>query len=505
MSEKGYDAIIIGGGLGGLTSGAKLAKEGKRVLLVEQHTKPGGCATVFQRGEYTVEVSLHKTPLPTKGDAVSEILDDLGVLEQVVFLPDSEFYRFVNARVDINIPYGLEAASELLIGQFPAEEKGIRKVFALFARVLAELSKLPREKWKLALLFPLLPAICPNLVFKERATVGTFLDAVIRDEDLKMILLGNSVFYYHYDPYAMSLLMYALSQGTFFKYGGSYIRGGSQQLSDYLAEKIRRHGGEVLLGHQVTEIIVEGNRAVGVKYRKKGFSSEEINVTAACVVANAAMPNVVSQLLPDSKGSRRLIARINGQRLANSFTSVYVGTKRQLRGPGHSHSTVVFDPQVGSQADVASSHQFDFTKRSFLYTDYSSVKSQLAPDGKGMGVILVNDWLAHWEDLSPSEYRARKQLVADTLVERVERLIPGLASEIEDCEVATPKTIARYTLNPGGTPLGFANEPDQWGRHRVAQKSPVKNLYFASAWTLPCGGFGGAMMSGYTCAEEILG
>jgi all-trans-retinol 13,14-reductase len=57
---KNYDVIIIGGGLGGLTAGAKLAKEGKKVLLIEQHYIPGGCATTFKRKDYIMEVGLHE-------------------------------------------------------------------------------------------------------------------------------------------------------------------------------------------------------------------------------------------------------------------------------------------------------------------------------------------------------------------------------------------------------------------------------------------------------------
>jgi phytoene dehydrogenase-like protein len=44
-----YDVIIIGAGLGGLTAGAKLAREGKKVIVIEQHSQPGGCATTFKR------------------------------------------------------------------------------------------------------------------------------------------------------------------------------------------------------------------------------------------------------------------------------------------------------------------------------------------------------------------------------------------------------------------------------------------------------------------------
>jgi len=63
-----HDVIVVGAGLGGLTAGAKLAREGKKVLVIEQHSKPGGCATTFTRGSYTLEVGLHEMNGPSPSD-----------------------------------------------------------------------------------------------------------------------------------------------------------------------------------------------------------------------------------------------------------------------------------------------------------------------------------------------------------------------------------------------------------------------------------------------------
>jgi len=57
---KNFDAIIISGGLGGLVCGAKLAKEGKRALLLEQHIVVGGCATTFRRKDFSIDVELQQ-------------------------------------------------------------------------------------------------------------------------------------------------------------------------------------------------------------------------------------------------------------------------------------------------------------------------------------------------------------------------------------------------------------------------------------------------------------
>ncbi len=83
---------------------------------------------------------------------------------------------------------------------------------------------------------------------RQDQSVGEFLDSIIDNEDLKLILLGN-LGYFHDDPYSLSLAYYSISQGSYFTGGASFIKGGSQKLSDHLSGFIRNHGGEVILNH----------------------------------------------------------------------------------------------------------------------------------------------------------------------------------------------------------------------------------------------------------------
>ena len=129
-----YDVIIIGAGLGGLTAGAKLAKEGKKVLLIEQHNIPGGCATTFKHKDLKIEVGLHMIDGLDKGDPKLKIFKELGVFDNLEFKRVPEFYRFVKPGVDIVIPDNYEQAIEVLTKRFPVEKKGILEFF----RVICE-------------------------------------------------------------------------------------------------------------------------------------------------------------------------------------------------------------------------------------------------------------------------------------------------------------------------------------------------------------------------------
>jgi len=500
----GYDVIIIGGGLGGLTAGAKLAKKGKKVLLIEQHKKPGGCATTFKRNDYTVEVGLHEMDGLDEDDLKLAAFQDLKVLDNLEFIRVPEFYRFTNGRVDVVIPDNTERAIDTLIRKFPEDEKGLRKFFRVIVEIRREISRLPKERWKVLLALPIFPILFPKLVSYQNKTVGNFLDSTMRSDDLKLVLMGNLA-YYHDDPYSMSMLYYSAGHGSYYSGGGWYIKGGSQKLSDYLSQVIKDNGGEVILSHLATKILTENNSAVGVEYRKRlPENSETLKVFAQKIIANAAIPNVANDLL-SPEASRRLRSQIGNLAMACSILTVYLGFKNPVKELGNKHySTIVFDPNIRKQADILKNNKGDFRAKNFIFVDYSQIDSGLTPKGKSVGVITALDYISDWENLSTQEYKAKKEEVAQILIQRLDNLIPGINKEIEYYEIGTSKTIRRYTLNPAGTAYGYAQIPGQAGMRRIRQKSPIKNLYFASAWTFPGGGFSGAITSGYFCAKEIL-
>ena len=475
-----YDIIIIGSGLGGLTAGAKLAKEGKKVLLIEQHDRPGGCATTFQRKDYTFEVGLHEMDGLDPRDMKTKIFRDLKIFDEVDFLKVPEFYHFNNGRINITMPHDPVLAIKILSKQFPLQEKGIQ---LYFDQMLNAKKKAKESEGK------------PEI------SLGQFLDNIITDEDLKLVLLGN-LGYFHDDPYSLSLNYYSVAQGSYFQGGGNFIKGGSQKLSDYLAAFITKYEGTVLLKHTVTEIITKDNEAVGVKYKATGKTeAETITAFADEIIANAAMPNVAKTMLPPEFGEK-IIQQIDTLEPGASLLTIYYGFKKPVKEIGNKYySTFVYDESVKSMADIKKNNQSAFSTRSFTFVDYSQVDSALAPADKSVGVICCIDYLREWEGLSKADYNNKKQEVANTFTARLEKLVPGITQEIEYVEVGTSKTVSRYTLNPGGAVYGFAQTPERVVKNKVES---IDHLHFASAWTKIGGGFSGAIFSGYLCAFGIL-
>jgi phytoene dehydrogenase-like protein len=489
--------------LAGLAAGAKLAKEGKKVLLLEQHFQVGGCATQFKRKEYTFEVSLHELNGLNRKDHIYGVYEDLEATKNLTFLKIPEFYRWIGHGMDIVIPDDAAPAKNLLIDEFPQEQKGIKKYFASIFGIHDQLFRMPANEKKKRLLTPLFPLLFPKVVFNMKKTVGEFLDSIIKDESLKLILLGNLI-YYHDDPYTMSLLYYAVAQASFLS-GASYPQGGSHTLSEHLAEMITSKGGEILTRHLVTKIIIENGKAVGVEYKRNTKKeSEDKRAFAEYIIANAAVPYVADNLLPRDEGGK-LQKRIEGMSYAPSLFNVYIGFKTPLERYGVKHySTVVCDDSCKTSSDIYSNYSGDFSRRNFIFVDYGQIDSRLAPEGKSVGSICTADYLSDWGHLTKEEYRSKKQEAADTFIDRLNGVFPGIRDAVDLYEVGTARTIERYTLNPGGSVYGYSQMPSQAGPNRLPQESSIGNLYFASAWTQPGGGFGAVLGSGYMVAMKIL-
>jgi len=430
-----YDVIIVGAGLGGLTCGAKLVKEGKKVLLLEQHDRPGGCATTFKRRDFTMEVGLHEMDGLDRRDMKTKIFRDLGVFDKVEFLKVPEFYHFMNDRYQLTIPHDPEKAITILKDNFPDEGEGIN---AYFDQILNARKKIKES------------------VGQKERSIGGFLDSIITNEDLKLILLGN-LGYFNDDPYTLSLSYYSVAQGSYFAGGGNFIKGGSQVLSNYLANYIKDNGGEVLLNNKVTSVLVENDKVTGVEYcPRRSKSGEVTKVKGDDIIINAAIPNVAKELLPKESGDK-LGKEIENTEIGASLLTLYLGFKKPLKDIGNKfYSTFVYDDSVKNQSDIITNNKSDFTTRSFTLVDYSQVDSGLAPDGKSVGALCCIDYLSDWDKLDKSDYYTKKEEVAQIFINRLEKLIPGIKDIIEYYEIGTSKTVARYTLNPLGAVYGFA-------------------------------------------------
>lgn len=495
--------VVIGAGLGGLTAGALLAEAGHGVRVLEAHQQPGGCATTFQRFDAEIEVSLHEMEGLDDDDLKRSVFERLGVFDHVEFEHAEHFYRYVDPGrdVDVAIPHGRENAIDALATAFPEERGGIRTFVETLLSIRSEMADWPFFEDASAVDYALAPFRQRTMGRFRNATVGELLEKWIDAEPCKLALAAN-LSYYHDDPYELSVPFYAVAQGGYLEGGSYYVRGGSQRLSDYLVSVIEDAGGTVECNRLVSDVRVENGRVAGVRHAKTHTGTDERITDTLSVVANAAIPIVAETLLPDRHGEV-LSEQIVEFELAPSLSTLYLVFEPTPADLGNEYySTIVEGDGIESLDDLRHVGKRGFGSRRLAFVDYSQVDADLAPDGKSVGAITTVDYLEEWAGLTDAEYKRKKRRVGEVLLRRLEAVVPGVTDAVVHRELATPRTIERFTRNPGGTAYGFAQTPEQALGNRAVEP-PVDGLEFASAWSSPGGGFTGAILGGAKTATAL--
>ena len=475
---------IIGGGLGGLTAGALLAKDGYKVTLIEQHNIVGGCATTFKRkGGFTCEVGLHEMDGVYTNPQIKNIFDKLDVYNNVEFVKPDEFFSVITKNSTFNMPDDAQDAQEKLIEKFPHEQKGIERYFKLIGRVSKEFETLQSASWYHYLLFPLLFS---NILRYKNKTVTEVLDKIIEDDELKLILNTN-VQYYNDNPDTLSFLLHSVAQYSYYSGGGWFIKGGSQKLSDHLAKVITNNAGEIIKSARVTHC--DENNVIYTKKNKE-------------IVLNT--DTIISNLSPEQTYKLFNEAYTETKEIADSLLTIYIGFSKNLKEVygKKPYSNFIFD-EIGSVNDYNAMLKKDISERGFVFVDYSQVNSALTKDAsKSFGVICLSDFIEEWQDLGEDDYKIKKQNLIDTTLSKLEVYYPNIKELVEYTEVGTAKTVQRYIKTPNGTAYGYKPTPKQFFKIPKVRSDKINNLYFVGQWVI-AGGFSPAISSGGMCYDAI--
>jgi all-trans-retinol 13,14-reductase len=497
-----YDVVVVGGGLGGLTAGAKLAKEGKRILLIEQREHAGGYASTEDSDGFVMETSLRAIDGPGTNDSKTVIWNDLDIFNNISLIKLPEYYHFIGPFRSYTLPSTLTDVQKKLIYHFPQDWNGIHAYFKLCKKIHKNIEGMPAASWKQIVLFPFFPLLYRSYYYGCNTTMGEFLDRKIKSEELKLILTAP-LLYFGDNPHTYSLLSFALSQHNYLSGGSYFIYGGSQKLSDYLARFIEANGGRIITGRRVTHIFPRKNTSTVVTYYS-GSAQLGGEAKTESVVVNASIPFTLNQLLPSWAVQKEYLDYVNSLSLSPSMLTVLIRCNVSPMEQGNKHYTTFVYDSVKKLSDIQEKNHASFDERPFAFIDYSQIDSGLHSRSMSQVMLVTPDYPSEWENLSDTLYEEKKEEVARTLIGRLEKIVPGISKHIDNYTVKTAKTHMEETGNAGGSVNGFAQTTGQTGYRRISMVSPIKNLYYASAWTFPGGGFTGAIYSGYLAALEIL-
>lgn len=276
-------------------------------------------------------------------------------------------------------------------------------------------------------------------------------------------------------PTSLSGGRHAVPQNSYYTQG-MYVNGGSQALSNGIASIITDNGGKLKTKADVTDILLEGNKAIGVRYFDKK-SKEEVVVYADKIIANCDPATVYHKLLPQDRDYSKDLNLTKDLEITTSLISIYMIFDKKPNDlyPDMDYSTFIVSPENFNR-DFKDSDCFNtsYEDIDFVFVNYSRVDSGLSDrEDRHLGVIATLGRYEDWENLDKEEYRVKKDRVQTILENRLERAFPGIMKHCIHSELATPKTIKRYIRTRKGTPYGYDQNKEfffrreQWISHSV--------------------------------------
>ena len=494
-SEKEvYDAIVIGAGIGGLSTAALLAKAGKSVLLVERHDRPGGYAHGFRRRDFHFDAGVHLVsgcgPEGYRnGSTIYKICLAVGIDPQTVFLPIQNYARAVFPDFEMPLRAGEEAFISGLSDHFPQEKDSLLALIRL-CKLLAEEAMLAEEILDQSRSTQVSPAqMLGNLFRYRRTTLAEALDTFLIDPRLKSACAALWP-YLGLPPSQLSFLYWASMMAGYIYEGGYYCRGSFQTYPNQLAAAITKLGGEVLFNASVRRICVEQGQACGIMLENGQ------RIRSAVVVSNIDARQTAELLIGPEHLPQNYCEGLAKLTPSLSIFANYIATDLPLSEEAHSHESFFYE---SLDHETAYTLTRDGHSNWFSATLPCLIDPSLAP--KGQHIMLLTTLCPFQIGLS---WRQAKQEYQQRLLEKAERYFPGLNDRLLWVEAGSPRTLERYTLNQQGAAYGFAPSPKQIGPNRPGVRGALPGLYHAGHWTRPGGGVAGVSVSAQLATQAIL-
>jgi len=505
-----WDAIVIGSGIGGLSTAAvfsKLAK--KRVLVLERHYTAGGFTHTFRRPGYEWDVGVHY---------IGEVSDPGSMMRRVFdFVTDGElewadmgdvYDRIIIGDRSYDFVKGRERFREKLHGYFPKETRAIDRYLEKIDATAKKSQLFFAEKAVPSMISSLLGGLMRRPLLKEaRVTTRQVLESLTQDQELIGVLTGQWGDY-GLVPAESSFFMHAMVVRHYLG-GAAYPVGGSSRIAATILPVIEAAGGELVTNANVEEILIEKGRAVGVRLE------DGHELRAPLVLSDAGIANTYGRLLPndvaEDHGLRRKVELIEP---SVGHLSAYIGlqgTTEELQlektnlwvypTPHHEENVRRFVDDRSASPPVVylsfpSAKDPDFQRR---YPGRSTIEAiTLAP----------YEWFKDWENTKwkkrGADYDAFKGALETRLLETLYEQAPATRGKVEICELSTPLTTRNFANHPRGEIYGLAHTPDRFEQRWLQPRTPIKGLYLTGA-DICSAGVGGALMGGMLCSSAALG
>jgi phytoene desaturase len=484
MAEKSM--VVIGGGLAGLSVGCYARMNGWRTRILELHSQPGGVCTAWARGGYTIDGCIHWLMGARPGSGMHRVYRELGLVEGGRLVGLTRYMRMVDERGgSVDFTWDLDRLAEELLRLAPEDRRAIGELVddvriargfpmdVLKPAALAAWHEKVGMVWRMRNVLPLLLRL--RLPVSEY--VLRFRNAALRRFLLNLFLPEMPAFF-------IFVVLGQLAAGEL----GLY-RGGSLAFARAVEARYRALGGAIDYRSPVARILVEGDRAVGVRLEDGQEHRADVVVSAAD--ARSTLFGMLDGRFVDEAWRTRFAT----WPLFRPIVLASYGVAATYEDQPHSSAIFLERPLRVAGQSVEGIHL------RILHYDPS-----LAPPGKTVVQVMLEsdwDWWARKRD-DRDAYRAEKDRLAEEVLLRLERHLPGIAAKVEMTDVATPHTFWRYTRNHRGAYEGWLPTVRAVKDGTLPRTLPgLRGFFLAGQWIEPGGGIPPALYGGRHLLQRI--
>jgi len=490
---KNKKVIIIGAGISGLCAGSYLQMNGYDTEIFELHITPGGLCTAWERKGYKFDLCIHWLVGSSPSDNFYGLWNELIDMEKLDFVDHEVFFQVEDKEGrKLRIFTDVDRLEEEMKNVAP-EDKDIIEDFIGGIRKFLPFN-MPLDKAREVMS----PLDGLKMMFKMFPYFGAFkkwgdMSAKELASRCKNPLLSRAILEMFLPE--SSLIFIFMTLVWMHKKSAGYPIGGSLNLARLIEKKYINLGGKVNYKSKVEKIIVEDDRARGVKLENGDTHMADIVISAADGYST------IFKMLEGKYVDEKLREYYSGEseklKVFPSLVFVALGVTRKFDDEPHS---LVFQLKKPIAVDESVSYEY-------LPVRIFNFDPTLAPEGKTCITVMFGTYnYEFWVNLrknNKEKYRQEKERIANEVIEALEERLGNIKSNVEVTDVATPASFIRFTDNWKGSFEGWQPGPGTM-MIRINKTLPgFDNFYMIGQWVEPGGGLPPAIMSGRSVAQVL--
>jgi phytoene dehydrogenase-like protein len=483
--------IIIGAGIAGLAAGCYAQMNGYQTQIFEMHDRPGGLCTSWQRQGFVFDGCIHYLFGSGPGQPFYQLWQELGIVPGQKFFHHDELLRVSESNGKTLIVYSDPNRLEQHLRELsPADYRLIKDfcdgIWTFTDFDLSLLQQQPKALMNLGdwsrLAGKMLPFVGP-LAQWGNLSAAEFADR-FQDPFLRRAI--PQMFGWESIPVmvGMSLLAYMHTKNAGFPLGGSL------QFAQTIADRYLELGGEIHYESQVEKILVENDRANGIRLYDNNHHYAN-RIISACDGHNTLFGLLDPQYVP-----REMQGYYDGHLPTHSQLQVSLGVDRDLSSEPHWTLHLLDKPVI-----IAGEARYEIGIEHYCFD------RSLAPPGKSVLTIMMTTNYDYWQRIyGRLIYDSEELQESKILIDLLDQFYPGIKNDIEFVDVATPLTYERYTGNWKGSSCGWLLTKQTLplsikGLPKTLPK--LRNFYSIGQWVEPGGSVPVVAMSGRNIIQQI--